>query len=244
MPDLISLEVVAHLERDYPSHGVKAIGLRIAENAGLAVPAYFVVSGEMGSDDIRRTLVTADLPLIVRNSPNLPWTQSDEVSGSGVSVVCQTTTEVESALAGRVAPSGSSSAVIQRYVSPTVAGFIHQFPRGLFLEAGREAIGVVCWTHGTGAPIAFGADDPSHFVVAASPDGALTVIAADADIGELEQVNPVLRAALCSIINLLGTDVPLELEWVWDGDRLWIVQLQPLDLEHSHWPYLSRSDDE
>ena len=241
---MISLELVARLEHDHPSHGVKAIGLAIAENAGLSVPAYSVATGDTRSDDIRRNLVTADLPLIVRNSPNLRWTQSDEVSGSGVSVVCQTTTEVESALAGPVAPSDSASAIIQRYVSPAVSGFIHLFPRGLFVEAGREAIGVVCWAHGTGARIAFGADDPSHFVVAASPDDALTVIAADADIAELEQIHPMLRAALCTAVNLLGTDVPLELEWVWDGDRLWIVQLQPLDLEHSHWPYLLRSDDE
>jgi rifampicin phosphotransferase len=107
---------------------------------------------------------------------------------------------------GRIPRPDHLSVLIQRAIQPRVAGVAFSEPSG---DAYVE------WTAGHGAELVGGLAVPTRERL-----NRLT--------GELAGWRRELHSALAA---LSGNDTGHDVEWVWDGDRLWIVQVRPRTAE-------------
>jgi rifampicin phosphotransferase len=107
---------------------------------------------------------------------------------------------------GRIPRPDHLSVLIQRAIRPRVAGVAFSEPSG---EAYLE------WTAGHGADLVGGLAVPTRERLS-----HLT--------GELAGWRRELRSALAALPD---NDTGHDVEWVWDGDRLWIVQVRPRTAE-------------
>lgn len=110
---------------------------------------------------------------------------------------------------GRIPRIDHLSVLIQVAIQPRVAGVAFSEPSGdAYLE----------WTAGHGAELVGGLAVPTRERL--SP----------AD-GELAGWRRELGAALAALAALAGHGGGLDVEWVWDGERLWVVQVRPRTAE-------------
>lgn len=223
------------MQRD--AFGCKHEGLEMAVEWGLVVPPYvgLPLKGLRQDHQLGSAVDQLGLPVIVRNSPMVDWSQSDSVSGLGESRVCTTLEEVFRA-ADTLVLRDELAAVVQRFVATAVSGVAQVFGGDPVLSlAGVPLAGAVSWSTFPLQAVS-GSVPVAHFLIAADPDDGLVLPEVDlerlSDLPDelLERMGEVSRA----VAERGGW---FELEWLWGEEELWIVQLQPLDPTHAVWPY-------
>lgn len=117
--------------------------------------------------------------------------------------------------------------VLQREIDPERSGVMVTEPGR---EASDEPRATVEWVDGPPEGLVSGSEDPDRVLIRGSEDassGDLSI--ADTAGPHPEEIRPALEA-LGSRIEAIEavTDGPADVEWVWDGDRLWIVQARPV----------------
>ncbi|MEO0803611.1 MAG: PEP/pyruvate-binding domain-containing protein [Cyanobacteria bacterium J06642_2] len=224
--------------------GEKAARLSQLKREGFTVPDGWVVSADTSDlDTVARALTPSrDRPYIVRSSAIGEDGDTSSAAGQYLSVgpvetpsalieaiqACRESYQSENAIAyrrQRQLPDTAMAVLVQPYKQASVAGVAfsrHPLDGAPFtaIEALPQAAAVVG-----------GRQTPEHLEI---PKAAATS-------SEIQQ-SDLLPANVLSLlveqvarVEALFHGIPQDVEWVWDGDRLWIVQSRPISNLRPIW---------
>ncbi|MEO1134089.1 MAG: glycerol-3-phosphate acyltransferase, partial [Cyanobacteria bacterium J06639_1] len=228
---------------DAATCGAKAARLSLLKRHGFTVPDGWVVSADTSDlDAVASALApTRDRPLIVRSSAIGEDGDTSSAAGQYLSVgpvetheefieairACRESYRTENAIAyrhQRGLPDAEMALLVQPYRQSRVSGVAfsrHPLDGAPFavIEALPKAAAVVA-----------GQQTPEHLEI-------LRVDAPD-DAWQSEHLPPnVLKSLVEQVarIEALFHGIPQDVEWLWDGDRLWILQTRPISNLNPIW---------
>ncbi len=208
-----------------PRIGGKLRGLARALTMGLSVPETWILT----TDRTERIYVdeigaapppSLGFPIIIRTSYGDDWSNADEVSGLGRSLVVETPIEwITGSKAIMESDPMPVAIFVQPAVSPVCSGFLH-IRTDEFLGIETRA--------------SFGLETMSVSRIARGKTPELTgwfttvpfeMVSKDCEylVSGAVHLNALLE------LGSLNLEEPVEVEWVYDGKRLWIVQYQSLN---------------